>query len=234
MVFNVRPNQVFLKDDTTLKLIASLVEGDILEIGGGHGELTKHLLGRGKITVIEIDAKLAVKLKKLNETKLIVGDALKESFDGYDFVVGNIPYNISSQIIIKFLDSNSMRAIFTIQRELAERMVAEPCSKDYSRLSVRVQSAGKCRILRVLPPVFFSPEPKVFSAVVEIEKTKKNALSDFDKRIVDLIFQHKNQNIGKVLKREGFKTTEDPVFLKKARCVDINDIKKISSLVEFI
>jgi 16S rRNA (adenine1518-N6/adenine1519-N6)-dimethyltransferase len=227
----MKRNQIFLNDEQTLKLIAEKVSGRILEVGGGHGELTKHLVDKGSVVVVELNRRLAERIK-IEGVKVVLGDALKQSFDEYDFIVGNIPYDVSSQIIIKFLNSSAKKAIFTIQKELADRLIAKPGSKDYSKLSVNVQNTGNCKILKVIPPEFFSPKPKVYSAVIEIEKNRAPVLnSDSDKKIVDLIFQHKNQNIGKVLKREGFKITDDPVFLKKGRNIEINEIKKISDLV---
>lgn len=228
----MRTNQVFLKDEQTLKLIADLVKGKILEIGGGHGELTRYLVDKGKVTTIELSKKLAESID-VKGVKVIVGDALEENFNDYDFIVGNLPYNVSSQIVIKFLNSNTKRAVFTVQKELAKRMTARPESKDYSKLSVNVQNVGDCKVLKVLPGEFFNPKPKIFSAVVELEKNRKPILStDLDWKVVNLIFQHKNQNIGKVLKREGFKINSDLVFLKNARNIEIEEIKKISNIVK--
>ncbi|MCL5011679.1 MAG: 16S rRNA (adenine(1518)-N(6)/adenine(1519)-N(6))-dimethyltransferase RsmA [Candidatus Marsarchaeota archaeon] len=228
MVFEMRKNQVFLNNEPILDFIAGMTSGRILEIGGGHGELTKHLAKKGRVTVVELDEKLSGKIK-IPGVEVISKDALEVDFDGYDFITGNLPYNISSQIIIKFLESNTKKAIFTVQKELAKRMVAKPGSRDYSKLSVNVQNVGICNILKIIPPEFFNPKPKVFSAVVELKKNKKPILiTELDWKIVNFIFQHKNQNIGKVLKREGFKTNSDPVFLKKARNIEIEEIKKIS------
>ena len=228
----MRRSQVFLNNEPTLEFIAGRASGRILEIGGGHGELTKHLAKRGGVTVVELDENLAEKIK-VKGVEVVSKNALNVDFNGYDFIAGNLPYNVSSQIIIKFIESNTKKAVFTVQKELAERMVAKPGSRDYSKLSVNVQNAGDCTILKVIPPEFFNPKPRVFSAVVEIEKKGEPILkSELDWVVVNLIFQHKNQNIGKVLRREGFKTTDDPVFLEKARNVEIREIKKISDIVK--
>jgi|YelNatPaOPRAMG01_1025707.scaffolds.fasta_scaffold03317_23 16S rRNA (adenine1518-N6/adenine1519-N6)-dimethyltransferase len=228
----MRRNQVFQKHEPTLEFIASIVKGKILEIGAGHGELTKHLAKKGKVTAVEIDENLASKIK-IKGVKIIHGDALKQDFNNYNFITGNLPYNISSKIIMKFIDSNTKKAVFTVQKELAERMIAKPGSKNYSKLSVNVQNVGSCKILRIIPPELFNPKPKVFSAVVEIEKKGEPILkTSLDKKIVSIIFQHKNQNIGKVLKREGFKISSDSIFLKKARNIEINEIKKVSEIIK--
>ena len=141
----------------------------IIEIGGGIGILTRSLVKTGaKITVIEKDRKLADYLQKTYpEVNVIEGDALKEDFPEHDKIVANLPYSISTPILAKIFHSESSHAILMLQKEVADRCVAKPGDRNYSRLSVLCQLHATPEKLFDINPDAFFPKPKVTSSVVE-------------------------------------------------------------------
>lgn len=141
----------------------------IIEIGGGVGILTRSLIKTGaKITVIEKEKKLAKYLQNtFPEVHVIEGDALKIDFPGHDKVIANLPFSISTPILAKIFHSNSPHAILMLQKEVADRCVAKPGDRNYSRLSVLCQLHSIPKKLFDINPDAFFPKPKVTSSVVE-------------------------------------------------------------------
>ncbi|MBI5253652.1 MAG: ribosomal RNA small subunit methyltransferase A [Euryarchaeota archaeon] len=143
----------------------------VLEIGAGIGTLTEFLIDRAKkIYVIEKDKGM---LRILNDRfdgaiEIIPGDVLEIELPDFDKTVSNIPYAISSPLTFKLLKHGFKKAILTYQKEFADRLVAAPGTKDYSRLSVAAYYYADARILETLPPEVFYPSPKVNSAIVEL------------------------------------------------------------------
>lgn len=186
---SVRPKkflgQHFLKDLPTAQAIADTVDAapglPILEVGPGMGVLTQYLLKKGReLKVVEIDFEsVAYLLKTFPE----LGDGLLEedflqmqldrTFGGREFVLtGNYPYNISSQIFFKMLEYRHLIPVCTgmIQKEVAERLAAEPGSKVYGILSVLIQLWYDVEYLFTVEPGVFNPPPKVKSAVVRLTR----------------------------------------------------------------
>ena len=186
---SVRPKkflgQHFLKDLPTAQAIADTVDAapglPILEVGPGMGVLTQYLLKKGReLKVVEIDFEsVAYLLKTFPE----LGDGLLEedflqmqldrTFGGREFVLtGNYPYNISSQIFFKMLEYRHLIPVCTgmIQKEVAERLAAEPGSKVYGILSVLIQRWYDVEYLFTVEPGVFNPPPKVKSAVVRLTR----------------------------------------------------------------
>ena len=209
-----RFGQNFLIDLNLVELIAKsaqLTSRDVvLEVGTGLGSLTKLLAASAaQVVTVEIDANIAPlarqEFAELQNVTLLERDALKSKsqFDpvvvqtlreklaavpgGKLKLVANLPYNVATPIISNFLalDPWPVRIVATIQKELAERIVAQPRTKDYSALSIWIQSQAKAQIVRVMPPNVFWPRPKVDSAIVDIRTQK--VLRD---RIDDLDFFH--------------------------------------------
>lgn len=171
--------QNFLINADTLKKIveaAQIERGEkVLEIGAGLGTLTRFLLKAGaNVTAVEIDKKLAGILNKTlggNENfTLIEGDVLKINLAqimGSKYkVVASLPYYITTQIMMKLMEENVPKIVTMVQREVAERMTARPCSRIYGALSVAVQSRYEARIAFEVSPENFLPRPTVTSAVV--------------------------------------------------------------------
>lgn len=177
-----RFGQNFLKDEQIIQQIIDAVclqrEDNLLEIGPGMGALSMPLLQSvDKLKVIEIDRDLQAYLKTLapqERLEIFNEDALDVDYSQFGEqlrVVGNLPYNISTPLIMHLLDyrSHIKDMHFMLQKEVVERMAAEPGSKAYGRLSVMLQYYCSVQYLFTVPPTAFNPEPKVQSAVVRIK-----------------------------------------------------------------
>jgi 16S rRNA (adenine1518-N6/adenine1519-N6)-dimethyltransferase len=150
----------------------------VIEIGPGPGGLTRSLLELGAcVYAIEKDARCAAALAPLEEAygerfSLHIQDALKVDFSIFSFplVISNLPYNISTQLLfmwIPFLERFD-KLVLMFQKEVAERLYAQPGTKAYGRLSVLLQAKAKVTKMFHLPPGVFLPPPKVHSTVVSI------------------------------------------------------------------
>lgn len=174
--------QNFLRDQSAIARIAAAL-GEIsghtvLEIGPGEGAITQALIARaGHVTAIELDHELALRLQvKFPADKLTVVEQDVLAFDfatmaaqtGQRLIIaGNLPYYITSPILLKLAENHTAldRAVLMVQREVADRVTAEPGSRDYGLLSVTVQMYGPVEKLFTLPPGAFSPPPEVHSTV---------------------------------------------------------------------
>jgi 16S rRNA (adenine1518-N6/adenine1519-N6)-dimethyltransferase len=171
-----RLGQHFLSDPTILARIADALDPQlgesVLEIGPGHGALTKELLARGlRVVAIEKDRGLAAALPVHDKLTVVSGDALELDWHGYgaNKVIGNIPYYITSPLIDKALAPPVPdRVVFLMQNEVAERIAAPPGSKTYGALSVGVQAVCRVERLFTVPAGAFRPPPKVKSALVRL------------------------------------------------------------------
>jgi 16S rRNA (adenine1518-N6/adenine1519-N6)-dimethyltransferase len=145
----------------------------VLEVGAGIGNLTIYLVERARrVIAVENDPVLMrilrERLSKRKNLVLIEGDALKVELPKYNKVVSNIPYSISSPLTFKLLRKGFKKGILTYQQEFADRLVAVPGSRGYSRLSVATYYYAEARILEFLPQGVFYPPPEVNSAIVEL------------------------------------------------------------------
>lgn len=147
---------------------------DVLEIGSGIGNLTMFLLDKaGRVTSVEIDERLTRILRKRfgkrNNLEIVQGDILEIELPEFNKVVANLPYSISSPVTFKLLEEKFELGILMYQKEFADRMIAEPGSPNYSRLSVNISYRCNVEILEEIPPRAFIPRPEVRSAVVKVE-----------------------------------------------------------------
>ena len=195
--FRKKWGQNFLIDPNIVKKIYRTIEpinsNNILEIGPGEGVLTKIILPEvNKMVSIEIDPVLVNKLNnshQLKKLKVVNKDILKTNIYDLDIdnpvrVIGNIPYNITSQIIfwlIEQLDYWS-DAFIMVQKEVAHRLIAKVGTKEYSRLTVVVGAYLDVDYCFTIPPTVFIPKPKVDSAFIRFTK-KRNALIEDHKYI---------------------------------------------------
>ena len=195
--FRKKWGQNFLIDPNIVKkiyrTIDPIVSDNILEIGPGEGVLTKIILPEvNKMVSIEIDPVLVNKLNnsnRLKKLKVVNKDILKTNIYDLDIdnpvrVIGNIPYNITSQIIfwlIEQLDYWS-DAFIMVQKEVAHRLIAKVGTKEYSRLTVVVGAYLDVDYCFTIPPTVFIPKPKVDSAFIRFTK-KRNALIEDHKYI---------------------------------------------------
>jgi 16S rRNA (adenine1518-N6/adenine1519-N6)-dimethyltransferase len=170
--------QNFLVDKNIAELEvkqANIKSNDIiLEIGPGLGILTKLLAEKAKkVIAIEIDEKLINNLKEIlpENVYLIHEDALNIDFEElpkFNKIVSNLPFQISSPITFKILDYDFELAVLIYQKEFAERLVANPGNKNYSRLSVGVYYKSRCNMIRTISKYCFRPQPKVDSSMIKI------------------------------------------------------------------
>jgi 16S rRNA (adenine1518-N6/adenine1519-N6)-dimethyltransferase len=174
--------QNFLGDDDALGRIAgavSLSPGEpVVELGPGLGHLTRHLLATGaRVTAVERDRDMVAVLEELKDERLVVkaADAARVDFAeaagaSRVAVVGNLPYHLTSPILFQVLAQRSRisRAVFTVQKEVADRLAAQPGGREYGLLSVLLGLFFDVELLGVLPARLFHPPPKVDSAVVRL------------------------------------------------------------------
>ena len=178
-----RFGQHFLTDGAIIEGIVDAIDpqpGDpMVEIGPGLAALTQPLVERlGRLNVIELDRDLAVRLRAHPHLNVIESDVLRVDFTQLANtlqvaklrVVGNLPYNISSPILFHLLEHVAIvqDQHFMLQKEVIDRMVAKPCSGDYSRLSVMLQWRYEMADVLFVPPESFDPPPRVDSAVVRM------------------------------------------------------------------
>jgi 16S rRNA (adenine1518-N6/adenine1519-N6)-dimethyltransferase len=158
-----------------VEAIAPATDDFIVEIGPGQGALTHPLLEKaGRLHVIELDRDLAARLASVPGVTVHTADALEFDFDAFPAgmrVVGNLPYNISTPLLFHLARyAERVRDMhFMLQAEVVARMVAEPSTAAYGRLSVALQSRFRMRRLFGVAPGAFRPAPKVDSAVVRME-----------------------------------------------------------------
>lgn len=181
--------QHFLTDETVARRIAATLDGypdlPVLEVGPGMGVLTKYLLGRD-LLVAEIDDESVAYLRATYPTldgRIIEGDFLQMNLhdlygDRPFCVIGNYPYNISSQIFFKVLDYKDQVLCCSgmLQKEVAERLAAGPGSKVYGILSVLLQAWYKVEYLFTVDENVFNPPPKVKSGVVRLTRNEVTSL----------------------------------------------------------
>jgi 16S rRNA (adenine1518-N6/adenine1519-N6)-dimethyltransferase len=180
----------------------------VLEIGAGVGNLTSLLAERaGKVIAIEKDRQLFLlakeRLAKYRNVELYCADFLKmQQLPNFDKVVSNLPFQISSDVTFKLLESELKLAVLTYQTEFARRMVAQPGSEDYSRLTVAVRMKAEVELLEEIPPSCFFPPPKVSATIVRLKKAtflpQPKDWNTFD-TVLRALFQHKRQKVKNAL-----------------------------------
>ncbi|KXA92175.1 hypothetical protein AKJ64_03825 [candidate division MSBL1 archaeon SCGC-AAA259E17] len=183
---------------------ADISLGDIvLEIGSGLGNLTELLIERaGKVIAIEKDARLADilvnRLDDVENLEVVREDILEIELPKFDKAVANLPYSISSPFTFKLVESGFDLGVFTYQKEFAQRMVAPPSTKNYSRLSVNLSYLAQVELLEEVPPDAFIPQPEVWSSVVKI-RPREPAFEVKDEelffRVVQGAFRHRRKKI---------------------------------------
>ncbi|TDK65255.1 16S rRNA (adenine(1518)-N(6)/adenine(1519)-N(6))-dimethyltransferase RsmA [Sapientia aquatica] len=193
-----RFGQNFLTDDLVLNDIIRTInpqpQDAMVEIGPGLAAMTRLLLqGVAELHVVELDRDLVTRLQKqFDPAKLHVhaGDALKFDFTQIPVpagqklrIVGNLPYNISSPLLFHLAEiaPHVQDQHFMLQKEVVERMVAEPGSKAFGRLSVMLQWRYHMDLMFIVPPTAFDPPPKVDSAIVRMIPKQNPLACDLDK-----------------------------------------------------
>ncbi len=204
-----RFGQHFLADaaiiDAIVRAIAPRPGDAMVEIGPGLAALTQPLVERlGRLTVIELDRDLAARLRGHGQLDVIESDVLRVDFGALQRqagrplrVVGNLPYNISSPILFHLLPwaAQVQDQHFMLQKEVIDRMVAEPATAAYGRLSVMLQWRYEMEDVLFVPPQAFEPPPRVDSAVVRMVPHPHPASVDPDllSRLVQVAFSQRRK-----------------------------------------
>ena len=224
-----RFGQHFLSDagiiDAIVREIAPRPGDAMVEIGPGLAALTQPLVERlGRLTVIELDRDLAQRLRAHGQLEVIESDVLKVDFAALAArlavppatqllrVVGNLPYNISTPILFHLLDFAHLVADqhFMLQKEVVDRMTAQPATSDYGRLSVMLQWRYAMENVLFVPPESFDPPPRVDSAVVRMVPLVEPPPVDPARlgEIVQVAFSQRRKllrhSLGKWLEQHGF------------------------------
>ncbi len=242
--------QHFLKDSNIAKKIVDALNHDdlksIIEIGPGMGVLTDHLIPfKKKLKLVEIDFESVKYLNKkyidLNEN-IIEKDFLKinlKEFDSPIGMIGNFPYNISSQILFKMLENKSIvdQLVGMFQLEVAKRVCAPPGSKIYGILSVLVQAFYNTEFLFSLSPDYFSPPPKVNSGVIKLIKKKETNLNCDEElffKVVKTSFQQRRKTLRNSLKTFNLSDNikEDVIFGRRPETLSVDEFIWLTNTIK--
>lgn len=244
--------QHFLNDENIAKkIVDTLILKDyknVLEIGPGTGVLTKYLLQKEFTTyVIEIDTESVeyLKVNYLNlASRIIEKDFLKydlnEVFKEEAFaIIGNFPYNISTQIVFKALEMRHQIPEFSgmFQKEVAQRICEKEGSKKYGILSVLTQAFYNAEYLFTVPPQVFNPPPKVESGVLRLTRKENYTLSCDEKlffKVVKQGFQQRRKTLRNSLKTFNLSDNlrEDAIFGKRPEQLSVLEFIKLTRLIE--
>lgn len=245
--------QHFLRDENIARKIAESLRNEagysqVLEIGPGMGVLTKYLLEQTAFEtwVAEIDTESVAYLQEHYPQltpRIIAGDFLRMKLDNYfknQFaVIGNFPYNISSQILFKVLENRNLvpELVGMFQKEVAERVAEPPGSKTYGILSVLLQAWFNIEYLFTVHENVFSPPPKVKSAVIRLTRNKTEQLGCDEKlftAVVKAAFNQRRKTVRNAVKafaiKPGFENHE--YFANRAERLSVADFVALTNMLE--
>ncbi len=241
--------QHFLKDGNMIRKIVDSIPADgesaVIEIGPGAGALTSELMGRFMdFSVIEIDIRMVEFLKdKFPGLTVYHEDVLNVNWNKFTdqktnvHVVGNLPYYITSQILFSLLESRTLfkSALLMMQKEVAERIVAKPNTKEYGILSVQCQLMASPEILFDVPPQVFSPPPNVQSSVIQLFFDKPPLLCADEnlKKVVRMAFNQRRKKLSNSLKRLNINLPSDQFdFNLRAEAISPTGYEKMTAHFE--
>ncbi|MES2004617.1 MAG: 16S rRNA (adenine(1518)-N(6)/adenine(1519)-N(6))-dimethyltransferase RsmA [Bacteroidota bacterium] len=217
--------QHFLKDESICQKIVGALEEDactqLVEVGPGGGALTKYLLPLAGIDfkAVELDDEKVAYLEKNYPT--IQGKIIHQSildiappFEGNFILVGNFPYNISTQIVFKVLEWKELVPVMIgmFQKEVAQRIVSKPGTKVFGILSVLVQVFYEVEYLFDVPPESFTPPPKVMSGVIRLRRKTESLQVESEKKLFTLVKAAFNQR--RKMLRNSLKSLFEDDFLQ--------------------
>ncbi len=244
--------QNFIHDENFLKKLDNEILSNskkfIIEIGPGKGALTKYLTRKKykKIFLIEKDRDLIEQLNKqnINNKNVFIKnedalkfDLLNLNLESNSIIVGNLPFNVSAQLLIKWIKLKEWPPFFEkmylmFQKELGERIISNENSKSYGRISVMAQSRCSVKKIFIAPSGIFTPKPKVDGIVLEFTPVHKNVNIDKLEIILRKAFQQRRKKIKSSLK-EYKKILEKNKFDLDLRAenLTVNDYCNISNLI---
>ena len=252
-----RLGQNFLIDENVVRQIveaAELSEADtVLEVGPGIGTLTQGLAeSKAKVVTVELDTRLlpvlATTLEGYDNVRVVHGNILKvnimEEVGAPEFkVCANLPYYITTPIIFALLEKRlpMERLVAMVQKEVAERMAAQPGGKDYGALSVAIQYYTEPEIAFIVPPTSFIPAPAVDSAVIVCKRRSKPPVEVCDEglffRVVKAAFSLRRKMLSNSLKNMGIKSEQVAKWLelagvdgkRRAETLSLEDFAKLTN-----
>lgn len=249
----VRPKkflgQHFLTDLSVAQRIAeTITAGRVLEIGPGMGVLTQYLLKNKDIdlTAIELDRESVAYLREwYPELHLIEGDFLKLDLselypEGEFCVIGNYPYNISSQIFFKVLEYKDRIPVCSgmIQKEVAERIASKPGKKAYGILSVLLQAYYDIEYLFTVNENVFAPPPKVKSAVVRLTRNRRRELGcdeQLFRQVVKTAFNQRRKQMRNSLMQMVGKDNpllSEPIFTMRPEQLSVEEFIQLTNMID--
>ena len=227
--------------DQIIKYLSIEESQNIIEIGPGRGAISFHIFNKTKNYFgIEKDQDMLKYLcPKINEKNLIFDDILKINFSSLfeeKFkLIGNIPYNISSKILEKIVDNREefISVYLMIQKEVADRIVAQEGGKAYGRLSIFIQIFFEVEILFEIPPECFSPKPKVVSSFIKLVPRKEIGydIKDYESfsNFVKKIFSSRRKKIANNINVP--KKFSNSLLQERAEDLSINKIVMLYNLI---
>ena len=249
--------QNFLIDENVVYQIvaaAELSEADtVLEVGPGIGTLTQGLAeSKARVVAVELDTRLlpvlATTLNGYDNVRVVHGDILKvnimEEVGAPSFkVCANLPYYITTPIIFALLEKRlpMERLVAMVQKEVAERMAAQPGGKEYGALSVAIQYYTEPKIAFIVPPTSFIPAPAVDSAVIVCKRREKPPVEVCDEglffRVVKAAFSLRRKMLSNSLKNMGIKSEQVAKWLelagvdgkRRAETLSLEDFAKLTN-----
>ena len=250
----VRPKkalgQHFLVDLSIAERIADTLQGyvgsPVLEVGPGMGVLTEFLLAKGHdLRVVELDGESVDYLERnfpQLDGRIIADDFLRLDlgtiYDGQFCIIGNYPYNISSQIFFKVLDYRDRVVCCSgmLQKEVAERITAKPGSKTYGILSVLLQAWYDCEYLFTVSEHVFNPPPKVKSGVIRLTRNSATTLGCDEakfKTVVKTAFGQRRKTLRNSLKPliGDVAIAADPIFNRRPEQLSVDDFVNLTNLI---
>lgn len=219
----------------------------VLEVGSGLGTLTRAIGGNSEIYVvgIEVDRRFAPILKEVQELypniDIVIGDARRiiEAFRSIHVVTGNLPYHITSDLIMAIGKSNALCSVITVQKDVADRLIAKPGTRNYGKISLFVQYLFDVEFIDVLPPQFFIPVPEVSSAIVLMRRKRMYSEYSSVEDVVKCLFSSRRKYLLKSLKKclgSEINTAEldlsDGLWRKRVYQLVPEDIEKLATIVK--
>ncbi len=219
-LYNVKPKkelgQTFLVDERVIRRLVELAEitdaDVVLDIGAGFGFLTEAIAKKARdVIAVELDERifkaLQDRLGKVENVQLIHGDFLRVEIPPFTKIVSTPPYSIASPLMFKLLESDFQLAILTFQEEFARRLVAQPGTKDYGRLTVMTSCKAEVEFIEVVRRGAFYPPPDVRSAIVSLKPRKEPLLRLKDEglfaELVSKMFAQRRRTLRKAMKMLG-------------------------------
>ena len=240
--------QHFLTNEVISKRIANSLKLEknncLIEIGPGKGALTKFLIKKSEnIILIEIDPEcVEILQRKFKQINIFCEDFLKTNLNKLTFqsysIIGNFPYNISSQILFKILEKRNQvnELVGMFQKEVADRVCSKPKSKKYGILSVLMQAYFDCNLLFDVGPENFSPQPKVHSSVIRLSRNNMKKLNCNHEKFIEVVkmgFSQRRKKLKNALKKiiNLDELNQNELMTKRAEELSVFEFIELTNLI---